>query len=240
MIELILNNKLKISKNGEEMQYNLSSSEDSFTSSVFGLLKYLPTKLFWEILSNAIIDANPDFEDAEIKVIDFWPKWDVKTKDENSLIDNEHFVEPEVIIETNKFNLVIEAKLKNNKQDKNQWINEIEAYKLEYEDKAPNSLLYFLAIDGSNISSNEFKEFAVQENTINVEILKTTWTAILKAVNNQINYAEKEHLFILNDIIRCFEFQGYRYLHYFSNDENNKFEKYKINLNTKNIWKKVT
>ncbi len=239
MLELILNNKLKIRKDNIEVQYNMSPSEDSFTSSVLGLLKYLPTKLFWDILSNAIIEANPNFEDAEIEAMDFWPKWDIKTKVENSLIDNDKFVEPEVIIETNKFNLIIEAKLKNNEQEKQQWINEIEAYKLEYENKAPNNLLYFLAIDGSNIYKKEFKEFNAPESTINIVILRTTWTAILKATINQIHNIQKEHLFILNDIIRCFEFQGYRHVHYFSDDENNKFEKYEIDLNTKNIWKKL-
>ena len=92
MFEAFLNSKTDI-----------DISEDTLTSSVFGVLQYNK-----EDFSTLLYKCNKKSEDKnsfEIKSIEFWPSFSsVGTT-------NKKYVEPDLYIETQKYNIIIEAKM---------------------------------------------------------------------------------------------------------------------------------
>ena len=103
-------------------------SEDALTSSIIGLLQYLPDKTFWEILYKASkYEASkhtlPEFSDAgTIENISFWKEMSVKGT------TNQRSVEPDVWLELERIHLIIEAKrYEEEGQYEGQWLNEIQA-----------------------------------------------------------------------------------------------------------------
>ncbi|MBV7440971.1 hypothetical protein KRX57_06020 [Weeksellaceae bacterium TAE3-ERU29] len=92
MLENILNNKI-------------NSREDEITSTIIGLLKYLPSELFWDILKNACNDSsNLPKLSGDIDFISFWNKWGAEKT------TNKNYVEPDVFIQFSEFDLIIETR----------------------------------------------------------------------------------------------------------------------------------
>jgi hypothetical protein len=98
------------------------STEDFLTASVFARLSYLPSSDFWQILHDAITPKNRLPENAgKLTDIQFWPHWDIQE-------GKKEWCEPDIFIEFEKVNLIIEAKLPSNKQYAEQWAKEFWAY----------------------------------------------------------------------------------------------------------------
>lgn len=187
--------------------------EDSLTATIFDLLKYLPSEIFWNILRNSLYHQKLPKYAGEIQSISFWEKWSVKDKDEL----NSNYIEPDVFIRFEDFDLIIEAKRYDLKQQcKDQLKSQINAYYLNFE--KDSKTLYYIQLGGlldfkdeSHTHSNRSKK----EGKL-IMILKTDWTRILSQVVRekdrlaQLDYQPiNAYVRILEDLIKGFELHGF-------------------------------
>ena len=106
---------------------NLNTCEDSLTSSVLDLLKYLPTTLFWDILRESMYQKNLPKYCGELMSFEFWPNWNPEGT------DNSDRVEPDVFLRFEDFDVIVEAKRYDTTgQTIGQFNNETRAYYNEY------------------------------------------------------------------------------------------------------------
>lgn len=147
--------------------HNKDTYEDPKTSSVFETMLMLPDDLFWAIVRNACLDNdNLPIIAGQIEGYSFWPHWDPTGTTNNT------FVEPDVFIRFQSFDLIIEAKYgERSGQYSQQWENEIIAYRNEYGNDKP---LYFIAVGGNAEKASEKVSIAEEVN-----VNKTTWLSLL-------------------------------------------------------------
>ncbi|MBI9062753.1 MAG: hypothetical protein JEZ14_12270 [Marinilabiliaceae bacterium] len=191
MLHAIEKGKASFNFNNDEINWRqlFKTSEDSLTSSVFERMFYLPVELFWKILKVSSYGQElPDYC-GSIQSKEFWPKWDA------SNTDNSSFVEPDLFIRFEKFDLIIEAKrYDNNQQDPKQWNNQIIAYNTEYSKDAKQ--LFYLALGGIRSQKTESVE--------GIKVVKCRWKNLLdhtKAILNQ--QADKDKKSDINDSVKC-------------------------------------
>ena len=184
-------------------------SEDALTSSIIGLLQYLPDKTFWEILYKASkYEASkhtlPEFSEAgAIENISFWEEMSAKGT------TNQRSVEPDVWLELERIHLIIEAKRYEEEegQYEGQWLNEIQALlnTLAEDDERP---IWLLALGGNYQTSKQ--SLTLGDKTY--RIIKIRWQTLLEEVKkctyefSPYSSVEKR---ICNDIIKAFELFGY-------------------------------
>jgi len=193
MLQAFLKNKLKDS--------SFEPSEDSLTSSVFGLMQYLPAQTMWNLLRESCVDKSSLVEiSGDLREIDFWPNWVAKGKD----ISNERFVEPDVFCEFENFDLIVEAKRGDHqsKQSEYQWINEINAYMNEYPDR--KKPLIFFAIGGIKT----FKTQIITVRSGKQAVFSVSWQNLLNTVYKHKKECSNHELRILSDIIQTCEKHG--------------------------------
>lgn len=185
---------------------SLRICEDSLTSTVFDLLKYLPTEIFWSILKKSLYHQDLPRISGEIKEFIYWPKWNADDT------DNERYVEPDLFIRFEEFDLIIEAKRHNeNQQRENQISDQIQAYYNEYEDEEKD--LYYIQVGGL-LHLNEEKPKLYKDK--NIVICKTNWTRLLDQIVveknklENINYSQlNSYKRIFDDLIKGFEMHGF-------------------------------
>jgi hypothetical protein len=212
MLYAIRHNKAGRNLNNEEINWRhlFKTSEDSLTSMVFGRLLYLPHELFWNIIRESCYGNDlPSYSGPTIAK-EFWPSWDA------SNTSNSTRVEPDVFIQFQHFDLIIEAKRWDSKQQsKSQWVREIMAYKNEYEDS--DKKLYFIALGGLFDETTEILE--------TVTVLKCRWIRILEKVidyhkrlidNSRTISPIDSAVSILSDLILVFQLHGYATGEWFS------------------------
>ena len=186
--------------------------EDALTSSIIGLLQYLPDETFWEILYKASKyeaseDTLPEFSEAgAIENISFWESMRFRELDRQS-------VEPDVWIKLEKMHLIIEAKrYDGGGQYKEQWDLEIKALlkHLEEEEDQPidEQKICLLALGGNTQTSKLQLDVQGRE----YPIVRMHWQTLLEEVkkytyeSSSCSNAEKR---ICKDIIKAFELFGY-------------------------------
>lgn len=176
--------------------------EDSLTAVVFDTLKYLPSELFWSILKKSLYQDKLPYSCGEILSIEYWQKWNANKT------TNSKFVEPDIFIRFNEFDIIIEAKRYNTFQQSDTQIkNEIQAYFNEYEQE--DKKLYFIQLGGL-YNKNNIEN--IIEHKTEVVICKTDWTKILDQVvfernkikDNDLSFL-KSYTRILDDTIIGFE-----------------------------------
>lgn len=184
---------------------SLTICEDSLTSSVFDGLKYLPTDIFYSILKNALYhDKLPKYSGELLDII-FWDKWDAKET------SNSKFVEPDLIIKFEDFDIIIEAKRYDNfQQSRNQMENEIKSY---YNVFDGNKDLYFAQVGGLHSKEDEL-DYCFNDKKI--KIVKTDWTRLLHEIIKQRNILQlaslsQTHAYcrILDDVRKAFEMHNF-------------------------------
>lgn len=178
-------------------------SEDALTSSIIGLLQYLPDETFWQILYEASGHTLPEFSDAgAIENISFWEEMSAKGT------TNQRSVEPDVWLELERIHLIIEAKRSEEKgQYEGQWLNEIQALlnTLAEDDERP---IWLLALGGNYQTTEESRTIRGREYTI----VRMHWQTLLEEVkkytyeSSSCSDAEKR---ICKDIIKAFELFEY-------------------------------
>ena len=152
--------------------HHKETNEDPKTSSVFENLMLLPDNVFWYILKQSCF-SNSDLpiNSGSLLSYDFWPHWD------STGTKNSNFVEPDLFLEFEEFDVIIEAKYGDTGgQGEGQWNNEIIAYHNEYGDK---KAFVFIAV-GGNMS---ITEQTIKVKKESVKIHKCNWLSILIAVN---------------------------------------------------------
>jgi len=209
MINAIINNKV-------DRQY-FKTNEDSLTSFVFEKLSYLPNELFEYLIRHSVNDEIPEFDFKSFREITYWPHWD------SDRTTNKKFVEPDIFIRFEKYDLLIEAKrYDENQQYSSQWKNEIIAYQNEY--KGDNKKLIFIALGGINNFQTEF----IQIDNFEQKIYKCKWSSILNNIrmlkkqiepsSNLLNTSFTVNN-IFNDLILIFQLYGYSIADWFETFE---------------------
>lgn len=171
-------------------------NEDFKTSSSIGLLQYLPDEIFWKILQDSC-DGFPSTNFGTIKSFNFWAHTDA-TKTSNT-----QFVEPDVWIETEKYDIIIEAKVSDDSgQYATQWENEILSIKNEQRNNNYEKQIILIALGGNATMHNE--------KAFNYPVYKASWFNLLNAISKE-QKEQSDHGYlcrILNDIIELFARQG--------------------------------
>ena len=189
--------------------------EDSLTAAVFTHLLHLPSEIFWQILRNACHTTSLPEYAGEPRNVEFWPKWNPhKTQ-------NVSYVEPDVFIRFNSFDLIIEAKRKDEGQQyRQQWENEVTAYGNEY--GRENVPVKMIALGG--IWDTKDDEVDVGMGVCPVHMCR--WTTVLlecQRMREQLagtnidspSSRTSADLRILNDLIALFAVHGYVTLRWF-------------------------
>lgn len=242
MLQAVLHKKLKASFTDP----TFSPSEDTLTSSVVGLLQYLPPDIFNKILKESCgINSSFPNDLGYIDYIGFWEHWDATDT------SNARIVEPDVIISTNKYQIILEAKKSDESgQYHEQWRNEIKAFLNTHE--LNNRNVFLLAL-GGNISL-ELNKVTIDD--ISYPIYKASWFNILNSVSKLMNEPLPNHVKrILSDMVDAFEIHGFFNLEWLDSIETgglntssiavlshrNSFDKYykpnkPLLTNSKNIW----
>ena len=184
----------------------LDICEDSLTASVFDLLKYLPTDLFWYILKQALHQDYLPSYCGEILVIQYWAKWNAKET------NNKNYVEPDIFMRFKDFDLIIEAKRYDaNQQYIGQLENEIKSYLNEYSED--EKTLYLLQVGGL-IDTCEAQY--IKSGNIKVMQSKTNWTSLLKNIDSinksyleQNIPSQKPTQLLFEDLVNVFAKHGF-------------------------------
>lgn len=208
MLHLVDSNKAGKNFNNEpavNWKSLFRSSEDSFTSSIFGLLFYLPAELFWEILKQSIYNC-PDLPDpGKLIGYEFWPSW--KNSGGNR-------VEPDIFAEFEHLDLIIEAKrYDKDQQSFSQWDNQLSAY-CESVNRKEN--LYLLAIGGIWDGDKQVTDLSLDDQ--HCRVLKCRWTLLLQTITVLQKAAEKQQgtssdiaqLNVFRDLLLAFRIHGFQ------------------------------
>jgi hypothetical protein len=243
MLQAIILNKAGRNISSDEIHWKelFKASEDSLTSTIFGLLFYLPNELFWNILLQSCYgDVIPDYNSQIINYM-FWPRWDAKDS------ANSFHVEPDLFIETLNYNIIIEAKRYDYNQQKTiQWRTELQAYINEYGDT--DKEVYLIALGG--IRSEETEILKINEfepNERSFKVVKCRWSRILQKVKTLHSKLERDRFpmnsvisvfNILDDIILGFRIHGYNTGEWFEQFPN--YESYQIKQNSLDLIATIT
>ena len=177
--------------------HSKDTNEDPKTSSIIGGLLLLPDQIFYKVMNRACANILP-LNNGSILSFEFWPHLPADNT------SNTNFVEPDVVIHCEYRDMIIEAKYsETNGQYREQWKNEIIAYKNLYGNKKEVS---FIALGGN--------ENYDPEEVNGVKVLKCSWTSLLMSVISVKSQLEKisyidEHIAqtmrIINFIEKSFE-----------------------------------
>lgn len=203
MIHALLHNKLKDSFQNSHFK----PSEDSLTSSVIGLMQYLPDDLFWQLLRDSCGKVSELPKNVgKILAVNFW---------ERMLPDgicNSSSVEPDVWIECEMYNIIIEAKkYDSHGQEEEQWRKEIVSFSKTFDDN--NKELVFIAL-GGNVSLLDCTMTVDGKQYI---VHTSSWYNLLCEVSNCLNIlyisnvenGKQEYIRLLNDLISIFAKHGH-------------------------------
>lgn len=180
-------------KGKSDIQFN--QNEDFKTSSSIGLLQYLPDEVFLRILRDSCIEFKIDITKfGKIQSVNFWARVDAGDNIE------QQFVEPDVWIETENYDIIIEAKLDDTRgQYEGQWEKEIKSI-MDMQELKKDIVLIAL---GGNKDMNPGK-------ILDCPVFKASWYNLVNAVVkerdnfNNANYQSR----ILNDVIELLARQG--------------------------------
>lgn len=152
--------------------HHKETNEDPKTSAVFENLMLLPDNVFWHLLRQSCFsnDMMPVYS-GKLLSYDFWPHWD------RTGTDNTNYVEPDLFLEFELFDVIIEAKYGDyGGQYQHQWQQEITAYHNEFGNQKP---FVFIAIGGNMSILAETLSLKDER----VSIYKCNWLSLLMTVN---------------------------------------------------------
>ncbi len=213
MLHALLHNKLKDSFRDPHFK----PSEDSLTSSVIGLMQYLPDVLFWQLLRGSCgMQSLLPKDVGKIRSVNFWEKM---------IADGEHnsnYVEPDVWIECEKYDIVIEAKKYDSwGQYQGQWKKEIISFNktFEYHDKE----LIYIALGGNT----SLKDCTLDVNGRSYTVYTSSWYNLLGEADKCRQYLISEnpagetrgYIRLLNDLLAIFAKHGYLRIRWLENME---------------------
>jgi hypothetical protein len=129
---------------------------------------------------------------GELIQMEYWPKWSSKDT------SNSHFIEPDVFLRFEEFDILIEAKRQNRiGQTSKQLENEVQGYLNEYGKE--QKTLYFVKLGGLNTTDDE-----IYKNP-NIIICKTDWSKLLNEICTLKNELERSNGYLANHYIRLLD-----------------------------------
>lgn len=195
MIPAFLKKKLVVQEN------NIKLNEDFKTSSSIGIMQYLPDDIFWDIIRNSCVGFNENDEFlGKIQAFNFWAHTDSHDT------TNTNYVEPDVWIETDKCDIIIEAKVSDiSGQYEGQWENEIQSILNE---RGENAKIILIALGGN--------ENMFEGNVLGFNVYKASWYDLLNSlVKEREKHNENDFVCrIIDDVIELFARQGLMRIHW--------------------------
>lgn len=223
MFQAILNSKVRDQfeniKKGESWRKIYRETEDFFTAAIFGRLVYLKPEIFWHIIKTAVVSKSdlPDGIGA-LKMVEFWPRWEFS---ETCYEDLGFYKEPDVFLRFEKYDLIIEAKLRD-KQTAGQWAFEHLSY-LEQIDLEPRDESFLFAIGGmADCNTNlvhsmedEANEIIFNKNTdTKINVIACSWQMLMNSLKTRekeaVNMHNEINQYLIKDIIDILSFHGFR------------------------------
>lgn len=192
--------------------------EDSLTAAVFSHLLHLPVAIFWQILRDACYGTGLPAGVGEPKIIALWPKWDPQGT------RNSSYVEPDLFLRFDDFDLIIEAKRwDEGMQSRNQWEDQLIAYANEYgEEKRTIRIIALggLRSERSEELVHEWRSSSAGEQTHRFvcPVLMCRWRGLLREAQRTRRKLARPndrspqicaHARILDDVIHMFGCHGY-------------------------------
>jgi hypothetical protein len=208
---------------------SLVLNEDQLSSLVFDLLKYLPTEIFYKILKESLYQDKLPKISGNILNFSFWEKWNPDNT------TNIKFVEPDIFVRFDNFDIILEAKRYNeNQQYKDQLVNQIQSYFNEF--SVDNKELIYVQVGGLYSKTNE-DNFGDKE----IKICKTDWSKILNSIVKMKDNLEilnldssQSSIRILNDLIKGFSLFNFNKILWLESLESKNKINTNINLFTRN------
>lgn len=176
------------------------SNEDFKTSSSIGLLQYLPDNVFWNIMKRCCVELDVAAL-GKIQNFNFWRHTD-RTKTKNS-----NYVEPDVWIETENYDVIIEAKKNDGGgQYLQQWHDEIQSILNEQRNGNYQKPIILIALGGNENLQPE----SVSVGNERFDVFKTSWFDLINAIVTEFNSQENNgNVYrILSDVVELFAHQG--------------------------------
>ncbi|MFK5915556.1 MAG: hypothetical protein QM484_14410 [Woeseiaceae bacterium] len=184
-----------------------SSGEDLLTAAIFTRWSYLSDNAQNQLMCNWFnVDENSEHDFTTFKDIQFWPQYDLAE------IEGRKYVEPDVLIQFEDFNLLIEVKPPlGGDQYLEQWQNEITGYfSWEGNDSKP---LYFLAIGRTDNVDDEWCQNIMEADGEKPKMLHAlTWKPVAKSMYNLLKNGDllPQDMRILSDMLNALELYGTR------------------------------
>lgn len=225
MLQALLHSKLKASFENPSFR----PSEDTLTSSVFGILQYLPDDTLWNIVRNSCGEGMENLPETigAIEYIDFWPQYRGVEGTTNS-----SYVEPDVLLVTERYYVIIEAKkYDGGGQYLTQWKNEIRAINNEDDTKE----ILFVAMGGNSTLMHE--EISVELKNAEVRnyiINRGSWFNLLNEIQKIERNNETSRL--VNDVTRAMNRHGFVQINWLDSLMHNKAISTE-SIKTINRWK---
>jgi len=214
MIQAYFKGKLVIQDNC------IKQNEDLKTSSSIGLLQYLSDEIFWNILHDSCVGLKTtDF--GQILSFNFWEHTDATNT------TNERLVEPDVWIETENYDVVIEAKVGDAiGQSQEQWDNEIQSIKNEQNNNNHTKHIILIALGGN--------ENMQQGTALGCPVYRISWYNLMNAVANERSKQRNNGFVyrVLNDVLDLFARQGVMRIHWL-----NTLPVFSVDNNALALWK---
>lgn len=178
----------------------LGDTEDSKTSSVWGVLQYLPDNVILSLINKLLDNKRPIHSEDKITKFEFWPRWDPTGT------INDRYVEPDIYIETTNFDIIIEVK-KNDTTDNpqyfEQWEKEILALQNEKNNKTND--IIFLTLGGNDFSKSD-KDLIIN----GIRIYPISWFMLYQAIDAIKNKVSKSnYVRLLSDVEHFMNREGY-------------------------------
>ena len=198
---------------------NSNKQEDKQTASVFSSLLHLPDDEFWNILRDSCYGNSLPETSGKIEFYEFWPHWPPD-------IDHVNYVEPDLFIRFEDFDVIIEAKRKDEYQQiEEQWNSEFSSYLIKY--GLDNKKVYLLAVGGLNPINLS------PENRKNIFVQKCRWRGLLDTLYSYLEkYENNNFVRIINDCIEYLEYFKFKKIKWLK--EMDAVNYYKLNNNSIN------
>jgi hypothetical protein len=181
---------------GRLLSLTPEKQEDKQTALIFSTLLHLPDDECWNIIRDSCYDNELPENPGKIEFYEFWPHW---PPDKN----HQRYVEPDLFIRYENFDLIIEAKrYDDNQQYHEQWKSEYISYRKKYgKDKKNVALIAVGGIYALNISSEKPGKIIIQ---------KCRWRGLLNTLYSYSDkYGREQHANYDRIVKDCIEYLEY-------------------------------
>jgi hypothetical protein len=193
------------------------SSEDFLTATTFERLAYLDDATCWRVLQQAAKPELLPFRTvATLEQIEFWPRWPLRTKDEERVVEPDVFLRFSVGDPATRVALIVEAKL-GGFQSAEQWAREWHAYQHNFGDTGGEVVLVALgglekrAASVAELADRANRELARLGLAPQLRAASLSWLDLVAALADLLETGAGASVRrILSDIIEALALHGYR------------------------------